>query len=306
MGVIMRRRVLYDLLPISSPQDPLDEVMTMLISPGHDDSGDVLVRAYDMALRLYRGVWPLYRACDTNYHDFLHVAETILAMARLIHGALLEGVAFTPREIAVGLTAATLHDVGYLRSDAEQQYRGACFRSNHEQRSMTFVARHGGQLGLSAQESDDCRDMIQSTIMAEDVASIAFRSETTALLGRMLACADLLAQLSGSLYLEKLGDLFEEDQDADRPHFVDLQDCMRRAIAFDGTAGARVQKTLPAGPSFLKAHFKARWADDRDLYAAAIARQKECLAELLRRDDFDPRRHLRRWGSMAALRRVFQ
>jgi hypothetical protein len=302
----MRRRILHDLLPISNPRDPFDEVMATLRSSGHNGAGDTLAKTYDLAADLYRGAWPHYQASDTGYHDFLHVAETFLAMARLIHGALLGGVKFAPREIAVGLTAAMLHDVGYLRNDEEQECRGAYFRSTHEQRSMAFLGRHGRQLGLSAREIDDGRDMIQSTIMAEDVAAITFRSETATLLGRMLACADLLAQLSSSLYLEKLIDLFQEDQDADRPHYADLQDCMRRAITFDAAAGQRVQQSLPAGPSFLKAHFKARWGDTRDLYAVAITRQKERLAELLRRDNFEPRRHLQRWGSLATLRRVFQ
>src|SRR3982750_3522549 len=46
----------------------------------------VLSRAFDDAVRIYRGDYPGYTACDTQYHDVQHVMEVTLAMARLLDG----------------------------------------------------------------------------------------------------------------------------------------------------------------------------------------------------------------------------
>ena len=45
-----------------------------------------LEQAFDDVVRLYRGEYPGYRACDTQYHDLQHVLEVTLAMARLLDG----------------------------------------------------------------------------------------------------------------------------------------------------------------------------------------------------------------------------
>jgi hypothetical protein len=142
--------------------------------------------------------------------------------------------------------------------------------------------------------------------MRGDLTTIAFRSASAALLGRMLATADLIAQLSSATYLEKLTDLFEEDQADDHPHYTDMTDCLRKAIAFDAVAHDRLQNILPAADVYLTSHFKGRWGDARNLYAVAIERQKQRLAVLLRQAVIEPHRHLRRWGSLGGARRVFQ
>ena len=300
-----KRRALSDLFSIGAAADLLEMVIkdTNLSSSG--DDANLIANAYTMTIRLYRGEWQHYLACDTPYHDMWHVAETWLATGRLIGGALREGAALTSREITVGLTAAILHDAGYIRSDKEKECPGARLRAQHEQRGMAFLTRHGRRFGLTADEIIDGRSMIQSTTMAEDIDAIQFRTAATALLGRMLAAADLLAQLSSSTYLEKLVDLYAEDQDDHHPRYADLLDCYHKAIAFDDFARDRLQAILPSSDALLTSYFSTRWKTPRNLYTVAIDRQQQRLAELLRHGDFDPHRHLRRWGSLARIRRIF-
>ena len=45
-----------------------------------------LARAFEDLVRLYRGEYPGYVGCDTQYHDLQHVLEVTLAMARLVYG----------------------------------------------------------------------------------------------------------------------------------------------------------------------------------------------------------------------------
>ena len=294
----MKRRVLSDLLAVDHPDDFLWEVLSFCGLAGSTPEGDLASRAYRMARPLYQGQLEGYYGCDTAYHDFTHAAETFLAMARLLHGARLALENISPRDFAVGLTAAIFHDAGYIRTTHEASGTGAIYRAEHERRSMEFVDRHGAALGLAEQEIEDVRTMIQGTMMAEDANALSFRSETHELLVRMLSAADLLAQLSSATYLERLSCLHREDSDSGAPHYKDLLDCYHRAIAFDAQARLRLQRTLDQSDAFLAKHFTARWQVPVNLYRMAMDGQIQFLTQALARKGFEPRSSVRRWGSL--------
>lgn len=298
----MKRRVLSDLLIIRHPIDFLREVLNVCGLKGSEPAGAVVTAAYNMAFRLYRGEFDGYLQCDTNYHDFAHAAETFLTMARLLHGARLASKKVAPRDLAVGLTAAILHDAGYIRTSAESTDNGACFRAAHERRSMAFVLRHGEAIGLTPSEIAECQTMIQGTMMTEDVNAMSFQSETHDLLARILSVSDLLAQLSSATYLERLVFLYEEDRDSGVPGYQDPLDCCRKAIAFDERARARLKNNLEQADVYLANHFNARWHTPENLYRVSMDRQLKHLTGAVEQDGFDPRCHLRRWGSVKVLR----
>jgi hypothetical protein len=294
----MNRRVLSDLVAVDHPDDFLREVLTFCGLPASTPEGNLISHAYHMALRLYQGRLEGYRGCDTAYHDFTHAAETFLAMARLLHGARLALEIVTPKDFAVGLTAAIFHDAGYIRTTDESGGTGACYRAEHELRSMEFVTRHGAALGLGEEEIAEARSIIQATVMAQDVNAMSFSSETHQLLARMLSAADLLAQLSSATYLERLSYLHGEDRDSPAPHYRDLLDCYRRAIAFDEKARARLRLNLEQADAFLAQHFAERWHLPTNQYRLAMDRQLRFLVEAIAHKGFEPSRHLRRWGSL--------
>ena len=200
----------------------------------------------------------------------------------------------------MGLTAAIFHDAGYIRTTRESSETGAMYRADHERRSMEFVDRHGAALGLAEQEIEDTRTMIQGTMMAEDINDLSFRSETHELLARMLSAADLLAQLSSATYLERLSCLHAEDRDSGAPHYKNLPDCYHRAIAFDAQARLRLQHHLGQSDAFLAKHFTARWQVPVNLYRMAMDGQIQFLTQAIARNGFEPRRGVRRWGSLRA------
>ena len=298
----MKRRVLSDLLDIRCPIDFLREGLKICGLKDGEPAGALVTAAYSMAFRLYRGEFDGYLECDTNYHDFAHAAETFLTMARLLHGARLASKNVAPRDLAVGLAAAILHDAGYIRTSAESTDNGASFRAEHEMRSMAFVLRHGGAIGLTAAEIAECQIMIQGTMMAEDVNAMTFESETHELLARMLSVSDLLAQLSSATYLERLVFLYEEDRASGAPGYQDPLDCCRKAILFDEQARDRLKNHLEQADAYLANHFSARWRKSGNLIRVSMDRQLKYLTEVVERDGFDPRCHLRRWGSVHALR----
>ncbi|MBL0712785.1 MAG: hypothetical protein JJV98_03705 [Desulfosarcina sp.] len=300
----MKRRVLSDLFAIRHPSDFLREVLKICGFDQREPAGTVITNAYHVAFRLYRGELIGYLDCDTHYHDFAHAAETFLTMARLLHGAHLASEKFTQRELAVGLTAAILHDSGYIRTSSESKGSGARHRSGHEMRGMDFVSQHGEAIGLTQPEIAECQTMIQGTMMAEDVNTMSFESKTHELLTRMLSVSDLLAQLSSTTYLERLAFLYEEDRDANAPRYRDSLDCYRKAIQFDDRARVRLQNTLEQSDVYLANHFNARWNTSGTLYRVSMDRQIQFLTETIERKGFDPRGHLRRWGSVKALQHL--
>ena len=108
----MNRRRITDLFQIDSSVTLWGEVIEILrlISPGFQT--DSIYRIFQSANDLYHGNFPGYRACNTGYHDFNHATAAFLAMARLIHGAVLDGNGFSESDVVAALTAAILHDVG--------------------------------------------------------------------------------------------------------------------------------------------------------------------------------------------------
>ena len=297
----MKRRVLSDLLIIHHPGDYLREVLTVCDLNERKPESAIVTNAYRMAFRLYRGEFNGYLGYDTNYHDFAHAAETFLTMARLLHGASLSSEKLTQRDMAAGLTAAILHDAGYIRRSSESQSAGAHHRSEHEIRGMDFVSKHGETIGLTPSEIAECRTMIQGTMMSEDVNAMSFESENLKLLTRMLSVSDLLAQLSSPTYLERLVFLYEEDRASKAPNYQDPLDCFRKAILFDERASSRLQNHLEQYEVYLANHFNARWNTPMNLYRISMDRQIQFLAGAIERPGFDPRCHLRRWGSVDAL-----
>jgi hypothetical protein len=167
---------------------------------------------------------------------------------------------------------------------------------------MAFVLQHGETIGLTPSEIAECQTMIQGTMMTEDVNAMSFQSGTHELLARMLSVSDLLAQLSSATYLERLVFLYEEDRDSGAPGYQDPLDCCRKAISFDEHARARLTNNLEQADVYLANHFNARWHTPGNLYRVSMDRQLKYLTEVVEQDGFDPRCHLRRWGSVKALR----
>ena len=296
---------LYNLIPTDSPQDVLDEVIVILdlISPDFDTAP--VTSAFNMAVNLYRGKYPGYRACNTEYHDIRHTIDTFLTKVRLIHGAVLDGETFTNRHIALGLITALLHDAGYIQEEHDMDGTGSKHTTNHVQRSMDFLERHGSELGLSYEEITEGRAIILCTDLAVDISSIVFTSDKVELLGKMLGSADILAQMSDRIYLEKLLFLYYEFKEAGIGDYESEVDLLQKTLAFYDFIAQRLQTTLDATERFVSSHFASRWEIHANLYHVAIENQRNYLKKILEIQDSDPRDHLKRDGIVDKIRREF-
>ncbi|WP_319522531.1 hypothetical protein [uncultured Desulfosarcina sp.] len=285
---------LANLVEMESPQAVWDETFHILdrFFGRIDVSG--IQSAFDKTVSLYRGKWPEIRACNTDYHDLKHVTDCFLATIRLLHGAAETGIDFSPRQVYLGLVAALLHDTGYLQSRQDRAGSGAKYTACHVQRSMDFIRRHFALFGLQAHEVEACMAMVHCTDIACDPATLTFVDQNTEWIAKILATADIIAQMADRTYLEKLLFLFHELDEARIHLFHNEIDLLVRSRDFYARMADRIENQLSSVNRFMIHHFKARWEIDADLYQRAMENQQAYLADILEKAEADPRERLRR------------
>jgi hypothetical protein len=294
-----------ELLALGSPKIVLKEVLTILemTLPGFDPQP--VVTAYHLTIDLYEGNFPGYRSCNTGFHDLRHTVETFLAMARILHGAAVEGFAPAEREIMLGLTTALLHDSGYIQERHDKTGTGAKHTVSHIVRSMDFLDEHRQAFGIYDDEIPAIRDIILCTDLSADIASVAFADPRVELLGKLQGTVDMLAQMSDRIYLEKLLFLFHEFREANVGDYKSEIDLLEKTVAFFDFIDKRMKYTLDANDRLMVSHFSTRWNIPRNLYQDAINRQKNYLLQILSTSSADPRQYLRRNGIVEQVRSIY-
>ena len=112
----------------------------------------MIERAFDDLVRIYRGEFPGYAACDTEYHDLQHAMEVTLAMARLLDGyerSRDASPAIGERNFQLGVIAALYHDIGYIRRVHDKKHRnGAEYTAIHVSRGARFLREYLPAIGM--------------------------------------------------------------------------------------------------------------------------------------------------------------
>jgi len=293
---------LANLLDMTSPQAILDEVEIILGRISPDLEANPIRSAFNDTVTLYEGNAPGYLPCSTEYHDLRHATGCFLAMARLIHGAILEGQQITHRNIALALTAALLHDVGYIQQSNREGNTSVTQDVDHIQQTLAFVDRHGPGYGLTADEIGASKVMILCTDLTLTPSDIAFPSAEITLLGKMLGSADLLGQMADRTYLEKLLFLYHEFKEAGTGDYQSELDLLRRTIGFYDRMCRRLQHALDRTDRFMVSHFAERWGIPSNLYHVAMERHKAYLQKVLQDSSTELDKHLRRENIVARVR----
>ena len=219
---------LANLVQMDSPEAVLDETVTIVGLFSEPTDIPAIRSAFHQTVSLYQGGWEDTKRCNTDYHDLKHVTDCFLALVRLMHGAAVAGIRMSSRQVYLGLVAALLHDVGYLQNRDDTLGTGAKFTTCHVRRGMDFVQRHFSAFGIQESELHGCMAMIHCTDLNCDPASIPFPDPVTDQNGKMLATADIMAQMADRTYLEKLLFLFYELDEARISDYGDEVDPRRR------------------------------------------------------------------------------
>ena len=277
---------------ISRHKNIIEEVrnIVLLIFPDYDFFK--IKAVYRDILNLFNGRFIGYRECNTYYHDLKHTEDCILEMARLIHGACINGIKFSPRSIELGLISACMHDTGYIQTADDISGTGAKYTLTHVERSIDFIEKY---FSLEKYSSDDfifCKNCLLCTEPSLTIGDIQFQCVENELMGKILGAADLIGQMADSTYLEKLPLLFLEFQEGGVTGFETEFNLLQKTPSFWEFTKDRIKTELDNVDQYLRDHFWVRWGIDRDLDREAIEQNIACLHYIVDNYPNDYRRYL--------------
>jgi len=285
---------LDDLVDATKPGRVLEEVRGMLTGILTDIDLQRLEQVFLDVWRLFAGTYPGYAGCNTRYHDLEHTTDVFLAMARILHGAVERGRGLDRRTLLLGLVSALLHDTGYIKREDDRTGTGAKYTATHILRGIDFSREYLLSRGYSPEDCEVCRSAILCTSLDIRIGRIAFRSESDALVGKMLGTCDLVGQMASRSYLEKLPYLYRELVEGGVLRHGSEYRFLEDTVPFCRSALDRLANEMDGEFRYLREHFRVRWGIDRDLYLEAIEENISCLESVLRSHPGDYRARLKR------------
>jgi len=297
-----RHKTLSDLIDMNSPESVLKEVKNILGMMFHKPSYGEIEQAFADMVRLFNGEYPGYRRCTTPYHDFKHTTDTMLAMARLMHGAILEGHSLTGPQVSLGLMCALMHDTGYIQKEEDTKGTGAKYTCSDTARSIEFMEAYLTDRGLMGEQFAPYADILTCASLETRVAELSFSSPAVELLCKLLGTADLMAQMADRIYIEKLAHLYKEFQEAEVAGYADELDLLRKTKDFYEMVKERLRGEFDWVCDYVQNHFKERWGINRNLYIEAIESNIGYLTYILESHERNYRNHLRRDNVMRSVK----
>lgn len=270
-----------ELIYVDKPPEVLAEVKKIISLLLPHFNFKPFEKAFNDILKVFAGNSPGYRKCNTLYHDLHHTMDCLLVMARLIHGAFVSGIAFTEKDVNLGLISALMHDTGYIQSADDDKGTGAKYTSIHIKRSMEFMEEYFLANGFSLEDFQACCNFLRCTGIEVKIDEIKFQSPEQEILGKMLGAADLIGQMSDKKYLEKLPLLYREFKEGGILGFDSELDLLKQTPDFWEMVKERFATELSRVDGYLRDYFWVRWGIDQNLYRRAIDRNMAWLQAVL-------------------------
>ena len=180
--------------------------------PGQENQFAVIETMFDNIDQMYHGTYPGYYACDTDYHDLRHILDVTLAAARLysgyekVHG--ITDQALGMERFQQGVTGALFHDIGYIRHRKDTKHKnGAEYTKIHVARGTRFLATYLPTLG----KTNWVAKMKQLLHYTGYEKQVTMQDPLDHTLGCLLGTADLIAQMSDRIYLERCRDFLYQE-----------------------------------------------------------------------------------------------
>jgi hypothetical protein len=211
MATELYRRNDYDVtnrINTTDPQVVSNAVCRIYQDLYQEDNPHNLAQAFTDLARLYRGEYPGFHECDTDYHDVQHVLDVTLGMARLLDGCVraTSTGTITERLFRLGIITALYHDCGYIRNRKDTKHaNGAEYTTVHVSRGARFLEEYLPKIGM-ADLTEAAARTVHFTGYEIPVEKIKVAAPEFRLLGNLLGSADILAQMADRCYLEKCYD----------------------------------------------------------------------------------------------------
>ena len=268
------RRSDFDVTNRVNTTDPVHvklEVLRIFRALYVRNEAPALSSAFDDMVRLYRGEYPGYAKCDTEYHDIQHVLDVTLAMVRLLDGyersRKEEAVPIDERLFQLGTICALFHDMGYIRRTSDKRHlNGAEYTLVHVTRGGRFLRDYLPTIGME-EFAEVAGALLHFTGYERPVASIRVPAPVYRLIGSLLGSADIIAQMSDRCYLEKCRDrLYAEfvaggitrkkTEQGEEVVFASPEDLLRKTPGFFRGAEKRLHDDLGDAYQFAESHFR--------------------------------------------------
>lgn len=249
---------------------------------------------FDDVYNLYCGKFPGYKSCDTEYHDFRHVIDVVLASIRITDSLMLCGETFSKHNIFLVAIGAIFHDTGYIPEINDPVENGAVYTSTHVRRSMVFAEKYMSGKGYTAEDIEKTTQMILLTDLSVKLDDIKFFDAETERFAKILASADLIGQMADRVYLEKLLFLYREFQMGNIPFYTSEEDLLAKTIGFFKIMENRLTNTLDGVNAKLVLHFQKRYDINEDLYRKGMNNNLAYLTKILDEHPGHHREYLRR------------
>jgi len=257
---------------------------------------------FEHTVALYQGRIPGYRECTTGYHDLRHTTDVFLAMARLLHGMTLAGSSLPEELVEPAMAAAMLHDVGYIQETGDNHGTGGKYTIAHIKRGAEYAARHMGSWGFSPDETDFVERLVNATSLTVNFDKLGMEVPGRKSAAKAIFTADLMGQMADRVYLEKLLFLYREFMEANIETYASEEDLLEKTLDFYSSAWKKLLDEAEYDTLHMKAHFRERWSDDRDLYTRAIQNNISFLRKILTEHAGGRyREHLKREGIVRKL-----
>ena len=165
---------------------------------------------------LFEGKWETHQKCQVGYHTLTHALDVALAAGRMIAGWNLQN----QERIGEGLllcafAASFFHDSGYLKDREDDEGLGGKYTFRHVPRSMELAEQYLRRNDWPA----TIRRLVPAVISVTEfnqppALKGKFDDQLTETVAKMVATADLIAQMSDVNYIQHIKDLFQEFTEA--------------------------------------------------------------------------------------------
>ena len=205
---MVERRNDYDVtnrVNTTDPQDVSKEVCRIYQDLYQQATPRNLPQVFSELVSLYRGKFPDYHECETDYHDVQHVLDVTLAMARLLDGCVraISADTITERLFRFGIITALHHDCGYIRHRKDTKHsNGAEYTLVHVSRGARYLKEYLPKIGME-DLAQAAAHTLHFTGYEIPVDRIKVPGPEFRLIGNLLGSADILAQMADRCYLEK-------------------------------------------------------------------------------------------------------
>lgn len=284
-----------EIVDTTSPDAVFKEIESLFIRFYPDEEFSLIKTVFRNFLKLFRGNYPGYRACNTKYHDIGHTTDALLAFSRLIDGHNLSKKKLAAGKVKIGFISTTLHDSGYIQKEGDTTGTGAKYTASHVERSIDFIGEYLKKEGLYEECFLSAKSMVECTGLGVDISEISFPDSEDRILGIILGTADLIGQIASRDYLEKLIYLYHEFREGDVQGYESEFDLLKKSVDFYyNTALRRLDNSLDGTYKLARIHFLQRYNIDKNLYLESMERNLKYLKIVTKLSASKFRKKLRR------------